>query len=39
IVWMKTTLTLEDIPEDESDVKMPVYSMHGHISSPWEEET
>ncbi|GBN03201.1 hypothetical protein AVEN_71747-1, partial [Araneus ventricosus] len=29
----------EDPPEDESDVKMPVYSMNGHISSPWEEES
>ncbi|GBL99358.1 hypothetical protein AVEN_206775-1 [Araneus ventricosus] len=26
------------IPEDESDVKMPVYSINEHISSPWEEE-
>ncbi|GBO40724.1 hypothetical protein AVEN_212013-1 [Araneus ventricosus] len=24
------------IPEDESDVKMPVYSMNENISSPWE---
>ena len=27
------------IPEDESDIKMPVYSMNDHICSPWEEET
>ncbi|GBM58237.1 hypothetical protein AVEN_85836-1 [Araneus ventricosus] len=27
------------IPEDESDVKMPVSTMNEHISSPWEEES
>ncbi|GBN17059.1 hypothetical protein AVEN_63806-1 [Araneus ventricosus] len=27
------------IPEDERDVKMPVYSMNEHISTPWEEES
>ncbi|GBM67911.1 hypothetical protein AVEN_181361-1 [Araneus ventricosus] len=27
------------IPEDENDVKMLVYSMNEHISSPWEEES
>ncbi|GBN53964.1 hypothetical protein AVEN_77081-1 [Araneus ventricosus] len=27
------------IPEVESDVKMPVYSINEHISSSWEEES
>ncbi|GBM01292.1 hypothetical protein AVEN_170343-1 [Araneus ventricosus] len=27
------------IPEDESDVKMPVYSMNEHMSSPWKEKS
>ncbi|GBM03727.1 hypothetical protein AVEN_134947-1 [Araneus ventricosus] len=27
------------IPEDESVVKMPMYSMNEHISSPWKEES
>ncbi|GBN21206.1 hypothetical protein AVEN_125238-1 [Araneus ventricosus] len=27
------------IPEDESDVKIAVYSTNEHISSPWEEES
>ncbi|GBM34691.1 hypothetical protein AVEN_233374-1, partial [Araneus ventricosus] len=27
------------IPEDESNVKMPVCSMNKHIFSPWEEES